>query len=248
MVASRRRRAPGRARPPRRPGRTGFDCAISATEGVGPSASKYGLPIPSTSLDQMIVVLSQIERDGRRAGGDHLVDIRPRLVRASPCERRRLVHRGVDLRVVELGEVVVPAVRSMFLPLNVGSSIDCGSVKSLNQPASADRTCFFGHLAELGVDRVLRDRAELDLEAELLELRLRDLGLGLARVRVGRDQQELALPVYLPTGSRPSSCTSSRRSCRRAGSSGSRSRGPPCRRPPRSPGCRAAGSASGCRP
>ena len=187
----------------------------------------YALPtaVHVLRLDQVRVVPD--ERDGRGLAGDHLVDLAPTPDALVALEQRGLVHRLVDLRIVELRQVVVAAVRTMFEPLNVGSSIDCGSLKSLNQPADPQTATFLLRpLAPLGVDRVLRHRAEPDLEAELLELGLGDLGLGLARVDVRATRAARRCRRTCPRSSRPSSCTSRPRPCRRAGSSGSRSPGP----------------------
>ena len=98
-------------------------------------------------------------------------------------------------------------------PLNVGSSSDCPSWKSLNQPdVRADRRSSTGRTLQYFVYSVFCGRnADVDLEAELLELRLHDLGHLLARVGVGREHEDRARRVYLPSGSRPSSCTRGQR-------------------------------------
>ena len=243
----------GRARPPRATGPTESSRALlQRREGAVPARRSTGCRRPLTSLDQMSVVLSQIERDGGRVRGDHLVDVRPRLdARVALRAATALSIAASTFGSLSWARLLLPPFVAMFAPLNVGSSIDCGSVKSLNQPAAPQiATCLLGHLAVLGVDRVLRDEAELDLEAELLELRL-------ARPRPGpcpgrrwpRPSGARRCPCTCPTGSRPSSCTSAA-----SGHVAARvlqevvARGPSGRRPPRSPGCPAGGSASAMSP
>ena len=84
----------------------------------------------------------------------------------------------------------------------------------------------------------LRHLAEVDLEAELLELRLDDLGRLRAGPALSPTIRIWRCPCTCRWDSRPSSCTSRPAPCRRSGSSGSRSPGPSGRRPPRSPGAR----------
>src|SRR3954447_8941933 len=108
-------------------------------------ASKYGLPTPLTSLDQMIVVLSQ---SNGTAGAWEVICLSisaHALRRSAPWSADALFMAWSMAGTSSWARLLFPPSLKMFAPLNVGSSIDCGSVKSLNQPAEPQiATCFLG--------------------------------------------------------------------------------------------------------
>ena len=81
--------------------------------------------------------------------------------------------------------------------------MDCGSVKSLNHPTFGQIATFgFGTPQNFVYSVSCGTLAEVQLEAELRELRLGDLGGLLARVGVRRDGQELLAAGVLAVGDR----------------------------------------------
>src|SRR3954453_23172542 len=178
------------------------------------NAVKYSLATPFTFFEWMRLVLSQTNGTAGACAVIILSMSAQALLRASPSVSAALSIAASIFGSLSWARLLLPPSGEKFEPLNVGSSIDCGSLKSLNQPAEPQTaTFFFGcwhHsvytaagalllrlLAPLRVHRVLRHRAEADLEAELLELGLGDLGLGLARVDVRGDHEELVAAVVL---------------------------------------------------
>ena len=146
----------------------------------------YALPTAFTFFEWIRFVLSQMNGTAGAWAVIILSMLAPRLVALVTLEDRGLVHRLVDLRVVELRQVVVAAVRLRVRALEHRLEHRLRVVEVLEPTRGAADGDLLGRLlAPLGVDRVLRHRAETDLEAELLELGLGDLGLGLARVDVG---------------------------------------------------------------
>ena len=155
------------------------------------------LTAPLTSAERSSACLSQIQATSGACLGDHHVDLAPglgALLRIG--QELRLVHRGVDLRVVELGPVgvallddVLAVERRVEHRLSVGEVLAPADVR-------ADRDVGRRRVAEARVHRVLRDEPQPDLEAHLLELLLGDLGrlLGDALGRADH-QQRLAAGV-----------------------------------------------------
>src|SRR3954454_21534337 len=65
--------------------------------------------------------------------------------RSAPCSADALSMAWSMAGTLSWGRLLFPPSLKMFAPLNVGSSIDCGSVKSLNQPAEPQiATSFLG--------------------------------------------------------------------------------------------------------
>src|SRR4051794_41226186 len=88
----------GPARPPRggRPDRPKVSALLQRRE--------REVQVGVVGIDDALDVLAPddrrlvpVERDRRRVAGDHLVDLRPRLVARVALEGGGLVHRGVDL-------------------------------------------------------------------------------------------------------------------------------------------------------
>src|SRR3954451_3836630 len=93
----------------------------------------------------MIVVLSQSNGTAGASAVICLSTSAHALTRASPCSVDAL---SMALSIAGSSSwarlLLLPSL-TMFEPLNVTSSIDCGSVKSLNQPADPQiATCFLG--------------------------------------------------------------------------------------------------------
>src|SRR3954449_6162754 len=67
------------------------------------------------------------------------------LLRAEPSSSAALSIAASIFGSLSWARLLLPPSLRMFEPLNVGSSIDCGSLKSLNQPeAPHTATSFFG--------------------------------------------------------------------------------------------------------
>ena len=141
----------------------------------------------------------------------------------------------------------------MLSPLNVASSIDCASAKSLNQPTFGQIATFAYGTPQNFVNSVsCGHEAQVQLEAELLHLVLEDLGRSSCRDRrcrrwSGPCRRRSTCRWRRSAGSDPAAwpraCTSWPRPDRPWGSPGSRGRRPAWgRRPPRNPAARAAAS------
>src|SRR3954466_3343831 len=93
----------------------------------------------------MIVVLSQ---SNGTAGASPVIILSisaHALLRSSPWRPGALSLAASRLGSSSWARLLLPPSLKMFEPLNVGSSIDCGSLKSLNQPeAPHTATSFFG--------------------------------------------------------------------------------------------------------
>src|SRR5262245_41816808 len=93
----------------------------------------------------MIVVLSQ---SNGTAGASPVICLSMSahaLTRASPCSADALSIAASIFGSLSCARLLLPPPLAMLAPLNVTSSIDCGSVKSLNQPADPQiATCFLG--------------------------------------------------------------------------------------------------------
>ena len=102
------------------------------------------------------------------------------------------------LRVAQLGELLLPA-RVTSEPLKTGSSIDCGSTKSLNQPALAADADLLGRAPDTTpCTRTSCGTARsLTLKPELLELRLGDLRPATCPGRRWRPRAELVVARVL---------------------------------------------------
>src|SRR3954449_3389357 len=98
-----------------------------------------------TSLDQIFVDLSQ---SNGTAGASPVIILSisaHALLRSSPCRPAALSIAASVFGSLSWARLLLPPFLKMFAPLNVGSSIDCGSLKSLNQPdAPHTATCFLG--------------------------------------------------------------------------------------------------------
>src|SRR3954453_10728274 len=92
----------------------------------------------------MSVVLSQSNGTAGGAGGVCFCVAPPALTRASPWSVDALSIAASIFGSLSWARLLLPWLLTMFLPLNVTSSIDCGSVKSLNQPAEPQIATFFG--------------------------------------------------------------------------------------------------------
>src|SRR3954462_561014 len=93
----------------------------------------------------MIVVLSQ---SNGTAGASPVIILSisaPALWGASPGRAAALSIAASIFGSLSWAGLLFPPFLKMFAPLNVGSSIDCGSLKSLNQPdAPHTATCYLG--------------------------------------------------------------------------------------------------------
>ena len=132
-----------------------------------------------------------------------VVDLRPRLVaaRARPGSSAAFVMASLIAGSLSCGQLTLPCWR-MLLPLNVGVEhrLRVGEVleparrSGRSRPSTCGTPQNFVYSVSCGHD------AEVELEAQLLELALDDLGGLLARVGVGRDGQELLRAGPLAVG------------------------------------------------
>src|SRR3954447_1933691 len=93
----------------------------------------------------MIVVLSQSNGTAGASAVIILSICAHALLRSAPWSVAALFMAASIFGSLSWARLLLLPFLTMFSPLNVGSSIDCGSVKSLNQPdAPQMATCFLG--------------------------------------------------------------------------------------------------------
>src|SRR5215213_8521411 len=106
------------------------------------NAVKYSLATPFTFFEWMRLVLSQTNGTAG-ACSVIILSISPQAwLRSSPS---RPAASSIALSILgssSWDRLLLPPSGEMFEPLNVGSSIDCGSLKSLNQPAEPQMATF----------------------------------------------------------------------------------------------------------
>src|SRR3954447_20600253 len=133
------------------------------------------------------------ERDARRGGHDLLVDRAPRLRAARLIlDLRRVLHCGVDLRVVQLWPVGV-VLRDDGLALE---RVLQHRLRVVEVPEPPDVRADLGLLRRNAADQqhlLVRNRLDARLEAEATQLVRRDGAHGLARIGVVTRQRDVAV-------------------------------------------------------
>src|SRR3954453_4044691 len=106
------------------------------------NAVKYSLATPFTFFEWMRLVLSQTNGTAGACAVIILSMSAQAWLRAEPSSNEALSIAASIFGSLSWARLLLPPSLEMFEPLNVGSSIDCGSLKSLNQPAEPQMATF----------------------------------------------------------------------------------------------------------
>src|SRR3954453_4458145 len=106
------------------------------------SAVKYVPAARFTFFEWMRLVLSQTNGTAGACAVIILSMSAQALLRSAPSSSAALFIAASIFGSLSCARLLLPPLGEKFEPLNVGSSIDCGSLKSLNQPAEPQMATF----------------------------------------------------------------------------------------------------------